>query len=155
MPHRLRLASAGGPGHQGVPVKGGQRDAQASYRPVLDVQDVAQLDRVLAANLAGDVEVAGLQHPDTRHFLPGQAGQGGKRPGGRGERHPGTVGRIGQLGPEHVGELLRAFGAAQPVRVRAQVSGSDQQRRYQPEFLLIGAAHQHPDVPQARLPVRV
>ena len=127
VPDGLRLAGAGGAGDQGVPVQRRQRHAERADRPVLAVEDRAKLDcRPVPGRFAGDVEVAGPHDADARHLPPRQSGQRGQRAGRRGERHHRAVRRVGQLGRQHVRELLRALGAAQPVRMRAQVGRPDQ-----------------------------
>ena len=111
--------------------------------------------RSRAFGLAGDVEIAGIEHPQPGNLAAGQPGQRGQRAGRSGERRGRAVGRVLHRDRERPGQAVRLQAAAQPVGVPAQVHRPDQYRSDQPQFLRRGRAGQHAHAPQPGLAERV
>ena len=158
VPYGLGFSRSGGPGDERVPVQGRQRHPERADRPVLRVEDRAGLDRrrpgpqrIPHLGLAGDVEVAGIEYPQSRDLPAGQAGERGERPGRGGERRGGAVGRILHLDRDRLGQRVGLKAAAQPVGVPAQIYRPDQHRSDQPQLLGSGRAGQDAHAPQPGL----
>ena len=117
-PDGLRLAGAGGPAHERVPVEAVGADPHVAHGRTVPVEQLAQMEAADAL-LGGDVERGAQRLVDARDLLVGPASErGDQRRAGQEERVPVR---------EHLGERAGRRRGRERVRQTAQVGRGDEQ----------------------------